>query len=173
MKAETPAHVSTVTDSLKAGFIDYTDDIKDVGNVSLRQVERVLEEFCELNWDYVIHNTSKKFGRLMYNKSWDMISTWYEVARTKTSNIYEMDMHTSLKKQHVTAKQMFHGVAEISKRLNKGLKLLDKYDKYPELLQTLTIADLIFTGINMKFKILTTLNSDYIPPVNPLLFSMF
>ena len=42
-----------------------------------------------------------------------------------------MDIHASLKKQHVRAEEMFHGVAEIGKRLNEGFKISQLYSKYP------------------------------------------
>ena len=86
MKGEIPAHVLTVFNWLKAAFINYTEDVKDVEDVDRRQEESAPEEFCALKLDYVIHTTFEKFRRLVYSKNWDMISTMFEVEQTETSN---------------------------------------------------------------------------------------
>lgn len=52
---EIPGHVPTVNDSVKTAFIHYTENVKDVEDVSRRQPESALEGFCALNPDYVIH----------------------------------------------------------------------------------------------------------------------
>ena len=100
-----------------------------------------------------------------------MISRFYELVQTKTFIIPEMDIHATVKKQPVETEEMFHGVTEIKKRLNKGFKISDTYGKYPELLQTLTLKDLIFTDIDVEFE--DSDHSMYIPPVDPPLFNNF
>ena len=57
---------------------------------------------------------------------------------------------------------MFHAVVKISERLSEGFKLSDRFGKCPELLQNVTLEDLIFTGINMKFE--DSNHSEYISP---------
>lgn len=52
---EIPGHVPTINDSVKAAFIHYTENVKDVEDVSQRQAESALERFCVLNPDYLIH----------------------------------------------------------------------------------------------------------------------
>ena len=81
MKGEITGNVPTVNDLVKTAFIHYTEDVKDVEDVSGRQLETALAGFCALNPDYVIHTSSNK--SLMYKINWDVISRLYRMTSLK------------------------------------------------------------------------------------------
>ena len=79
---------------------------------------------------------------------------------------------TALKNREVRSNEMFHGVRELRKQLKDDNKLSQMYGKYPELLQSVSLEDLLFC----RTKIELTDNGkpkEYIPPVDPLLFNCF
>ena len=69
---------------------------------------------------------------------------------------------TASKNCEVRSNKMFHGVRELRKQLKEDNKLSQMYGKYPELLQSVSLEDLLFC----RTKIELTDNSkskEYIP----------
>ena len=79
---------------------------------------------------------------------------------------------TTSKNREVRSNKMFHGVRELIKRLKEGHKLSQMYEKYPELLQSVSLEDLVFCGMKIEFTDIGKLE-EYILPVDPLLFDCF
>ena len=135
--------------------------------------ENSLQEFCLLNSDYTIHTSSKKHGRLIYNKNWDLVTKLYEVIAFKTDESNNDSLYsTAPKNREVRSDEMFHGVRELRKQLKEDNKLSQMYAKHPELLQSVSLEDLVFCGTKMEF-IDDGKSKEYIPPVDPLLFNCF
>ena len=136
-------------------------------------VENSLQEFCLLNSDYTIHTSSKKHGRLIYNKNWDLVTKLYEVIGFKTDESNNDSLYsTAPKNREVRSDKMFHEVRELRKQLKEDNKLSQMYAKHLELLQSVSLEDLVYCGTKMEFTD-DGKSEEYIPPVDPLLFNCF
>ena len=117
-----------------------------------KMVENSLQDFCLLNSDYTMHTSSKKHGRLIYNKNWDLATKLYEVNASKTDESNNDSLYSTTSKNHeVRSDEMFHGVGELIKRLKKGNKLSQMYGKYPDFLQSFSLEDLVFGETKIEF----------------------
>ena len=64
MKGDIPGCIPRIVEKASDAYFEFTEL-----NLSQRMVENSLQEFCFLNLDYTIHTSSKKHGRLIYNKN--------------------------------------------------------------------------------------------------------
>ena len=136
-------------------------------------VENSLQELCLLNSDYAIHTSSKKHGKLIYNKNRDLVTKLYEVNASRTDESNNDSLYsTASKNREVRNDEMFHKVRELRQRLKEGNKLSQMYGRYPDLLQSVFLEDLVFC--ETKIELTDDRKSEgYIPLVDPLLFNCF
>ena len=164
MKGAIPAHVPSVIEA----FQEYVEGLNYVSDPSKSALEKALQNFILAHPEYAIHTTSKKEGRLLYNLNWDCISNLYDISKTKKDNDLKFDERRRL----FTSDQMFHAALEIRNRLKGGSKVSEMYGKYPELLERLTLEQLISRGAIVHFD---DENKDpkRIPTLDPFLFNLF
>ena len=136
-------------------------------------VENSLQEFCLLNSDYTMHTSSKKHGRLIYNKNWDLATKLYEVNASKTDESNNDSLYsTTSKNREVRSDEMFHEVGELIKRLKEGNKLSQMYGKYTDFLQSFSLEELVFSETKIEFTD-DRKSEKHIPPVDPVLLNCF
>ena len=136
-------------------------------------VENSLQEFCLLNLDCTIHTSSKKHGRLIYNKNWDLVTKLCELIASKTDESSNDSLYSTASKIcKVRSDKMFHVVRELRKRLKEDKKLPQMYGKYPELLQSVSLKNLVFCRTKIEFTD-DSKSEEHIPLVDPLLLNCF
>ena len=136
-------------------------------------VENSLQEFCLLNSDYTIHTSSKKHGRLIYNKNWDLVTKLCELIASKTDESSNDSLYSTASKIcEVRSDKMFYVVRELRKWLKEDKKLLRMYGKYPELLQSASLKNLVFCRTKIEFTD-DSKSEEHIPLVDPLLLNCF
>ena len=109
---------------------------------------------------------------MIYNRNWDLVTRLYEEKQSSSEKKDGNIIAISTNSKHIKADEMFHGVMELRKRLKQGNMISDMYGKYPELLQNVTLEDLIFRGMDLKFTDESS-QKEFIPSVDPLLFNSF
>ena len=168
MKGDIPGHIPKIIKKASNAYFPFTQL-----NPSRRMVENSLQEFCLLNSDYAIHTSSKKHGKLIYNKNRDLVMKLYEVNASRTDESNNDSLYSPASKNHeVRSDEMFHRVRELRERLKEGDKLSQMYGRRPDLLQCVFLEDLVFCETKIE---LTDdgISEGYIPPVDPLLFKCF
>ena len=147
MKGKIPAHVPFFIEAVRDTFQKYVKDLNYVNDPSKPALEIGLQNFILAHPEYAIHTTSKKEGRLVYNLNWDCISNLYDISKTKKDNDLKFDERRKL----VTRDEMLHASLEIRNRLKRGSSVSEMYGNYPELLERLTLEQLISRGAIAHF----------------------
>ena len=111
MKVDIPGDIPRIVEKASDAYFEFTQ---------LRpgsMVENSPQEFRLLSSDYTIYTSSKKHGRLIYNKNWDLVTKLYEVKFSMADKSNESSLYsTALKSHEVRSDEIFHGAKELRKR---------------------------------------------------------
>ena len=169
---EIPAYIPSVfkTSETSEAFKEEMNDLGcDVPDLSRYDMEQALNNFCKKHESFLIHTSPSLHGRLIYSINWDIVYNLYTKAQKDVNKTSDIKLDQS-QERNIRAEEMFHSIAEIRRRLKDGSKICDQYAKYPELLSSLLVEDLIFTGAKVRF--VSSEKVDFISPMDPLLFNL-
>ena len=151
-----PAHLPTIFNM-----------INDEEEVSRYTFDSIIDANIASDPHRKLHQPSKKDGRFIYDDRTDFIARSHELHSQLQEK--EENPFAASRTEAPLASEVFHIMKEMRTHVATAGKLCDIYATYPELLYSITLDQLLFTGIQVEVE--GTLTE--IPPLDPLLFNFF